>query len=46
MVAVDPDGADLRRDHAAARVPFTTPVADADGVRRAFIDLAQAARGR
>ncbi len=46
MVAVDPDGADLRRDHATARLPFTTPVADADGVRRAFIELAQAARAR
>jgi len=46
MVAVDPDGADLRRDQATARLPFTTSVADVDGVRRAFIDLAQAARGR
>ncbi|HUB95602.1 MAG TPA: DUF2470 domain-containing protein [Stellaceae bacterium] len=46
MVAVDPDGADLRRDAATARLRFTAPVADPDAVRRAFIALAEAARER
>jgi heme iron utilization protein len=46
MVAVDPDGADLRREGAAARLAFPAPVADADAVRRVFIDLAHRARAR
>jgi heme iron utilization protein len=46
IVGVDPDGADLRRDAAAARLAFAQAVEDADGVRRAFIALAAKARAR
>ena len=46
IAGVDPDGADLRRDAAAARLPFAQAVEDADGVRRAFIALAAKARAR
>jgi len=44
IVGVDPDGADLRRDAAAARLPFAAAVENAEGVRRAFIALAAKAR--
>ena len=44
ITGVDPDGADLRRDAAVARLPFAAPVADPDGVRREFVRLAAAAR--
>ena len=46
MVAVDPDGADLRRESAAARLPSPVPVADVDAVWGAFVDGAQTARSR
>jgi heme iron utilization protein len=45
LSGVDPDGADLRLDAAAARLEFAAPASDADGVRREFVRLAQAARG-
>jgi heme iron utilization protein len=45
LTGVDPDGADLRRDAAAARLEFAAPVADAEAVRREFIRLAALARG-
>jgi hypothetical protein len=45
LTAVDPDGADLRLDAAAARLEFTMPAADAEAVRREFIRLAREARG-
>lgn len=45
LTGVDPDGADLRLDAAAARLEFAAPVADADAVRREFIRLAGEARG-
>lgn len=45
LVGVDPDGADLRRDAAAARLEFPEPVASAEEVRRVFIRLAAQARG-
>src|SRR6185312_16912377 len=45
LTGVDPDGADLRLDAAAARLEFAAPVADADAVRREFIRLASEARG-
>ncbi len=45
MTGVDPDGADLRRDAAAARLEFAAPASDAEAVRREFVRLAQAARG-
>jgi len=46
LSGVDPDGADLRRDAAAARLEFDEPAADADGIRRAFVRLAAVARAR
>jgi putative heme iron utilization protein len=45
LTGVDPDGADLRRDAAAARLEFPAPVASAEEVRQAFILLAAQARG-
>jgi hypothetical protein len=45
LTGVDPDGADLRLDAAAARLDFTTPAGDAEAVRREFVRLAKAARG-
>jgi hypothetical protein len=45
LTGVDPDGADLRRDAAVARLEFAAPVADAESVRREFIRLAALARG-
>ncbi len=44
LSGVDPDGADLRRDAAAARLEFAAPALDAAGVRREFVRLAEAAR--
>lgn len=46
LTAVDPDGTDLRRDAAAARLDFAAPVADAEGVRRELVRLAAEARGQ
>ena len=45
LTGVDPDGADLRRDAAAARLEFAAPAADAEAVRREFVRLAREARG-
>jgi hypothetical protein len=45
LTGVDPDGADLRLDAAAARLEFAAPAADAEDVRREFVRLAQVARG-
>lgn len=44
MTAVDVDGCDLTRGEEVLRLAFEAPVADADGVRRALILAARAAR--
>ncbi len=44
LSGVDPDGADLRRDAAAARLEFSAPVGDAADIRREFVALAAKAR--
>ena len=44
MVAVDVDGCDLADAERVVRVHWSAPVADANGVRRELIRLAQAAR--
>jgi hypothetical protein len=41
---VDPDGADLRHDAAAARLDFAAPAADEADIRREFMALAAQAR--
>jgi heme iron utilization protein len=46
ITGVDPDGADLRREAAAARLDFAAPVADAEAVRQEFTRLAAAARAK
>jgi putative heme iron utilization protein len=45
VTGVDPDGADLRLDAAAARLDFAAPAGDAEAVRREFVRLAREARG-
>jgi putative heme iron utilization protein len=45
LTAVDVDGCDLTRGEEVLRLAFEMPVADADGVRRALILAARAARG-
>jgi hypothetical protein len=45
MVAVDVDGCDLEQNQRVIRIPWSSPVADADGVRRELLRLVQAARG-
>jgi putative heme iron utilization protein len=42
MVAVDVDGCDLAQGERVIRIPWSAPVADADGMRRELIRLAQA----
>jgi len=42
MVAVDVDGCDLAQSERVIRIHWSAPVADADGVRRELIRLAQA----
>jgi putative heme iron utilization protein len=44
LTAVDVDGCDLTRQEEVRRLAFEAPVADADGVRRALILAARAAR--
>jgi heme iron utilization protein len=44
LTGVDPEGADLRRAGAVARLDFPKPVSTPEGVRMAFTALAQAAR--
>jgi hypothetical protein len=44
MTAVDVDGCDFTRGEEVLRLAFEAPVADADGVRRALILAARAAR--
>ncbi len=46
MVAVDGDGFDMAQSDMVLRHAFPAPVADADGVRRALILAARAARGK
>ncbi|MGG5887634.1 HugZ family protein [Falsiroseomonas sp. HC035] len=46
MVAVDPDGCDLTSGDRVARLPWPTPVADANGVRMALVQAARDARTR
>lgn len=46
MVALDCDGFDMAAGDLLQRHAFTSPVADADGVRRALILAARAARAR
>ena len=41
MAAVDVDGCDLLREEAVLRIPWSSPVADADGVRGELIRLAR-----
>jgi putative heme iron utilization protein len=45
MVAVDVDGCDFARGNRVARLAFPEPVRDPDGVRKALILAARAARG-
>lgn len=45
LAAVDCDGCDLARGEQVLRLSWPAPVADADGVRRALILAARAARG-
>jgi hypothetical protein len=44
LSGVDPDGADLRHDAAAARLDFAAPAADEADIRREFMALAAQAR--
>lgn len=44
MVAIDPDGFDVRVDQNLLRFDFDTPVSDAQGARQALVALAKAAR--
>jgi putative heme iron utilization protein len=44
MAAVDPDGCDLRRGSAFARLAFSSPVADAKGLKNVLATLAEKAR--
>lgn len=44
MTGVDPEGCDLRRGGEVARLPFDTPVADAEGARAALVRLVKRAR--
>lgn len=46
MTAVDPDGFDMADGERVLRHAFAAPVADADGVRKALIQAARAARSR
>lgn len=51
MTGIDPEGIDLRRGGSGARIRFDStltdaPVADADGARRALVELAGQARRR
>jgi putative heme iron utilization protein len=46
MVAVDVDGCDLARGNQVVRLAFPTPVADAEGVRKALVLSAREARSR
>jgi putative heme iron utilization protein len=39
MVGLDSDGFDVLKDHLKIRIPFTTPVNNADEARRAFIEI-------
>lgn len=45
MTAVDPDGCDLARGAAVARLPFPAAATDADALRAILIELAARARG-
>ena len=45
MTGVDPEGADLRRGGAVARLSFTAPAASVGDFRQIFVALAQSARG-
>jgi heme iron utilization protein len=45
LTGVDPEGADLRRGGAVARLDFRAPVGDAEGARAELVRLAKAARG-
>ena len=45
LAGVDPEGCDLRRPGAVARLDFDAPVADATAARRALVALAERARG-
>ncbi len=46
MVAIDPEGADLRAGHRHARLPFAAPVTDAQSTRDELVRLAAEARAR
>jgi len=44
MTGIDPEGIDLRRGGAVARLDFPVPVGDAEGARAALVRLAREAR--
>ena len=44
MIAVDPDGCDLRRGRSVARLAFPGPVADVRALRETLVSLARRAR--
>jgi heme iron utilization protein len=45
MIGIDPEGLDLRRNGAVARLDFPVPVADAPAARAALVSLTRLARG-
>lgn len=45
LTGIDPEGIDLRREGIVARLDFTAPVSDAEGVRAELVRLARKARG-
>ena len=42
IAAIDPDGADLRRDEEVLRLPFATPVYTAGALRKLLAELGRA----
>ncbi|SNB60860.1 hypothetical protein SAMN07250955_10276 [Arboricoccus pini] len=46
MTGIDADGSDLRREDQVIRLPFSSPVANADEARRELIALVNEARAR
>jgi putative heme iron utilization protein len=43
MIGIDPDGFDVRADHATVALRFRHPVNDAQQARQALVAMAQAA---
>jgi putative heme iron utilization protein len=44
MAGIDPDGFDLKRDHAECRLAFDSPVTDGESARRELVRLVKANR--